>query len=267
MFLSLLLPACLLAQQAQIIDIKGEVMVKETPASQWQKAKTAMTLGKDAEIETKENAFCAISFDKNNNKIVTLKQNTRVKIDRVEPGAVYLPKGRVISLINKMPAGEKFQIRTPTAIAGARGTGWITNFNGIVTLAQCYENTIFVQGLDDQGNPTTETDVSSGMETNVGRGGIVGDPSPLGDSDYSEWNDFTGYSNGLTSGDNQGDAGGNAGGTGGLADDLRNDQRDDLRENSQEQARREEAPVQSDTGSGETEEAAEKFFNTPEIGE
>lgn len=181
------------AQGAKIMDTQGKVLIKKDAASDWQKAKLDMLLGKDAEIQTKEKSVCTLSFDAAMKNIVTIRENSHVKIENILPGKLYLPEGRVFAVIESLASEEKFQVRTPTAIAGARGTGWLTSFINNVTSALCFNDQIFVQGLDADGNPTGETNVSSGYGVEVGPAGLLGKIFALKDMDFKEWDDFMAY--------------------------------------------------------------------------
>jgi hypothetical protein len=233
--MALLFPVFLFAQTAKVIDLKGEVLVKQDVMTAWQRAKVNMLLGREAEVETKKNALCTLAFDEEQKNILTIKENSRIKIENVSPGNVFLPEGRVFSLIKNLSKGQTFQIRTPTAIAGARGTGWITGFTAGSASALCFEDTVFMQGLDNSGNPIGEQDLNRGSGLNVGPGGVFGGIFTLRDSDYREWNDFSGYVDGLSAGDQ----GGESDDTGSV-EELNEEQQEGLGDKIQERNRAEE---------------------------
>lgn len=221
---ALFFPCTVFAQVAKIVDFGGKVMVKLDASGGWNKARLNMILNKDAEVETRENAYCTLAFDEEQKNIVTLKQNSRIKIDSIKPGVLYLPQGRVFSLIKNLAKNEKFQVRTPTAIAGARGTGWVTQYDGTCSSEKCFDDVIFIQGLDAQGNTSAETDLLRGNGMDVCGGGKLGPRYPLSDDDHKEWNDFQGYC------DDLGGRGDGGDGEEGALQDTRDEQRDDLRD-------------------------------------
>ncbi|MBM3248627.1 MAG: FecR domain-containing protein [Candidatus Omnitrophica bacterium] len=230
------------AQVAKIVDLGGQASVKVDLSADWNKAKINMLLGKDAEIQTGRDSYCTLAFDDEMKNIVTIKQNSQIKIDSIKPGNISLQKGRVFSLINSLSKNEKFQVRTPAAIAGARGTGWSTDYNGKNASAKCFENTIYVQGLDAKGDITGQMDLLSGSGINIG-GGSLGNVFDLSDEDNEEWSDFISYIDTLTSGAS--DSGHNPLG------DLRQDQRDDLREALGQQRRQENTSTPTTPGGQE----------------
>ncbi|MEK7849389.1 MAG: hypothetical protein AAB213_01000, partial [Candidatus Omnitrophota bacterium] len=121
-------------------------------------------------------------------------------LENIKPGNIFLPEGRVFSLIKNLSKAEKFQIRTPTAIAGARGTSWATGFHGGQANVACFSDTAFVDGLDASGQVTGERDLPSGFSVDVGEGGVFGDISPLSDADNRQGSEFVQYSQGLGAG-------------------------------------------------------------------
>ncbi|OIO35934.1 MAG: hypothetical protein AUJ74_04410 [Candidatus Omnitrophica bacterium CG1_02_44_16] len=200
----LLFPGLLFAQTAKVIDVQGQVLVKEEAASSaWGKAKINMFLKKDAEIQTKAGARCTLAFDEEQKNILTVQENTIIKLENIKPGNIFLPEGRVFSLIKNLSKAEKFQIRTPTAIAGARGTIWATGFQGGLTNVACFSETAFVDGVDASGNVTGEQDLPCGFSVGVGEGGVFGDISPLSDADNRQGSEFIQYSSGLGTGAGQ----------------------------------------------------------------
>jgi len=201
----LLIPVLVLAQGVKIIDIQGDVTVKIKTLSSWQKAKLDMSLNKNSELKTGAASFCTLAFDSEKKNIVSVKENSQIKINSIMPAEVYLPQGRVFSLVKNLKKGEKFQIRTPAAIAGARGSGWITGYQTGSASASCLDDTIFVTGLDASGNPTGEQELGSGFGIDVADGGLFGQSFSVGDTDRQEWDNFNQYFSGLNAGGNTGE--------------------------------------------------------------
>jgi len=186
-------PQFLFAESAKIIDFQGEVMVKRGAGSGWTEAAVDQLLEPGAEIETRADSLCAIAFDKNWSNVIRLKENTRIRIESVIPGEVKLTEGRVFSLIQQLEREQGFQVRTPTAIAAARGTGWSTGYNSGVTRILCFLDAILLHGLDSQGNIANETNLGAGSGAEVGSGGILSALFRLSGADYDEWNAFMEY--------------------------------------------------------------------------
>jgi len=263
-FVSLLMfPVFVFAQSAKIVDIKGDVLVKKGPAVGWEKAKMSMLLNRDAEVKTKENSQCTLAFDDELNRIMTVKENSSIKIASLNPDNIYLPQGRVFSLIKDLKKGEKFQVRTPTAVAGARATGWGTGFNDGNSSVSCFEDTVYVEGLDANGNVTGELDIDSGFGIDVGLDGNLGSVHELSDDARGEWGDFTNDVGAIieNSGDNQGSASDT--GERGALQDLKNEGRETVREEVAQERREENQETREEAVSEQRETVPE---TVPETG-
>ena len=188
-----LLPLCLFAESAKIIDLSGQILVKKEVSGEWGKAGLNMLLNKGAELETKQDAYCTLAFDRERKNIVTIKQNSMVKIESVEPGNVSLREGRVFALIKNLANNEKFEIKTPTAVAGARGTGWTVQYHNLTTTIACFNDKIYLQLLNQAGEAIKEVVIDHGTGALVDPKGILSQLSSLTGEDYQEWEDFSGY--------------------------------------------------------------------------
>ena len=235
LFTFLILPLAF-SQAAKIIDIKGDVRAREAGKVSWQKARIGMILASNSQVKTGAYSECTLAFDDELKNIVTIKESSQITIENIKPGRIFLPEGRVFTLIGELGYLEEFKIRTPTAAAGARGTGWSTGASPRGTDVKCFEDDVFVQGFDPQGNVTDEQGLFSGFGMGVGRDGGLGDPFGLSRGDLNEWRDFKDNAEGKRRGGDRGGQGPQGfGGFGNMPgddplDDLKDDQRDSFRD-------------------------------------
>ncbi|MDD5195974.1 MAG: FecR domain-containing protein [Candidatus Omnitrophica bacterium] len=236
--LSLLFLSSAFAQSAKIIDLKGRVSVKRMPDAQWEKAKVSTTLEKLAEVKTEAKSECVLVFDEAMKNVLTLKGNSQVKLEDIKPVSVSLPQGKVFALVDDIKAVEKFEIRTPTAVAGVRGTGESVEFNNARSTIKCFRDTVYVQGLDAQGNGIGEAALAEGFGFDVVAGGLLGEAFTLSAQDRNEWSRFERNTEGArreverTANENRGNAG--------ALEDLKQDRRQDYQDIVTEGERREE---------------------------
>jgi len=184
--------ASVFAQIAKIIDVDGTVKVRKEAKGSWQKAKPDMYLDDEAEIKTGRDSQCILSLDEDLANILTIKDNSHIRMEDVKKGKVFLPKGRVFSLIEDISKLEDFQVRTPTAVAGVRGTGESVEADKFGTSVMCFEGTAYVAGIDKAGNMTDRKDLVAGFGADVTRDGIVADIFKLADRDWKDWQGFKG---------------------------------------------------------------------------
>jgi len=178
------------AQIARVIEAKGDVQIKKEPKSTWEKAKINIFLDKQAEIKTGKSSECTLAFDEELKNLLTIKENSEIKIENLKPASIVLPQGRVFSLIDDIAKVEKFEIRTPTAIAGVRGTGESVEFSSGCASVKCFENKVFVQGLTNQGAATGGQALASGFGVKVCEGGTFGEQFVIPDNDLVQWEEF-----------------------------------------------------------------------------
>ncbi|MDD5583505.1 MAG: FecR family protein [Candidatus Omnitrophica bacterium] len=186
----LLFSPCAFTQTAKIIDATGKVSIKKDASAPWEKAKISTMLGKQAEVKTGAKSECTLSFDETMKNILTLKENSWVKLEDIKPANISLPQGRVFALIDDIKKVEKFEIRTPTAVAGVRGTGESVEFNGGMSIFKCFADAVYVQGLGAQGQSLNEQSLLEGFGINVDNAGAFGQAFSLSEGDLQEWRRF-----------------------------------------------------------------------------
>jgi len=246
LFILFMLSAVAIAQTAKILEVKGDVQVKKEAKSAWEKAKIDAFLDKQAEIKTGARGECTLTFDEELKNILTIKENSEIKIENLKPANISLPKGRVFSLIDDIAKVEKFEIRTPTAIAGVRGTGESVEFSSNCANIKCFENNVYVEGISGQSNAKGSQNLSSGFGIQVCEGGVFGNKFALSDSDLSQWEEFLSNVDDLRD-NNSGDDGEND-----SLNDALLERRLDYGDDNLEDRRRDEedrpSPSQSDPG-------------------
>jgi hypothetical protein len=172
------------SQIAKIVDIEGEVSTRKDENVSWQKAKPGMYLADEAEIKTGLDSECTITFDEELDNMMTIKGDSHIKMEDVKGGKVYLPQGRVFSIIDDLAKLQDFQVRTPTAIAGVKGTGEEIGV-GECTTVKCFRGSAFAQTTD----ASQRKDIGSGFGIIVCLRAI-GDIFDLDRSDWVDWEDF-----------------------------------------------------------------------------
>lgn len=190
LFMMLFLSPSVFAQTAKIIDVKGNVSIKRNAKSVWEKAKINAILDKNAEIQTKAKSECIVTFDEELKNILTIKENSYIKIEDIKPGKINLPQGRVFSLIEDIKNIEKFEIKTPTAVAGVMGTGLGVVSSLAGSSIMCFQDKVYTQGLDKNGKLTGKELLDEGLGINTDENGNLSDTFELGKDNLDIWNEF-----------------------------------------------------------------------------
>ncbi len=180
-----------IASQAVIVNIDGKVFVRNKPQSDWQDAKLNQSVLTDWEIKTQGESSCTLAFDSKRQNIVTVKDHSQIKLESIMPGKVFLAEGRVFALVKNLPENKKFEVRTLTAIAGARGTGWLTEYIAGATNISCFNDIVYVNSLNPSGVVTGQLDLNEGRQINVEDRAInAADVKDIKEADKKEWKQF-----------------------------------------------------------------------------
>ncbi|MFH1875950.1 MAG: FecR domain-containing protein [Candidatus Omnitrophota bacterium] len=178
---------------AKIIDVKGDVSVKKATAGAWEKATTNMFLDPQAEIKTGADSKCTLIFDDAMKNILTVKEDSQITLTQTKPVDIALAQGKVFALIDDITRVEKFEIRTPTAVCGVRGTGETVEYANGSTIAQCLLDVVNVQGLDANGILQKALELLAGQGVTIGPEGLLSAPFEISEADRRAWEGFLSY--------------------------------------------------------------------------
>lgn len=117
------------AQEATMLQINGKVYVLEQGQTDWTKAFNGQVINEGDKIKTESGASAFISFDEEKKNVIRVEPKTEMELQDTAPIVIELPKGTIMSKIGELEKGSSFQIRTPTAVAGVAGTGFMTLYD------------------------------------------------------------------------------------------------------------------------------------------
>lgn len=191
MLSAVFLTANVFAQYApQIQVVKGTPKILKKDTSSWSDCKVRMDIGNGDRIRTGKDESVEIGFVDLRQNVVKIGSNSDVVIvSGQDPYLIDILSGETMALLANLPEGSSFQIKTPTGLSGARGTGWRAFTDGISSsVFEAYLNAIYVQGIDASGNPMDEIVLDSGYKTFVDKFMAPGRLERLTAQDYDRWN-------------------------------------------------------------------------------
>ncbi len=140
---------------ASISAIKGEVLVQKQGAGEWSAAKDGDLLKAGDRVKTGSASSCVIKWSTGN--MLKMTAYAAMKIDRMdknpalgaENASVDMWAGKVYAKVNKMSgSNSSFEVRTPTAIAGVRGTSLSVGIDADGTTdVGCFDGAVEVKSL------------------------------------------------------------------------------------------------------------------------
>ncbi|GEM_PF-1665368 len=156
------------AEQVEVTHCSGQVEVLLEGADDYTDAQDNMILSAGDKIKTSSGASVELSFNEANTNLVRLDENTSVNISLSGDEKIEMTEGEVFSSISQLPSGSAFEIRTPTAVSGARGTDWVTKVTEEGTDVEALESVPYVKQFESSGNLSKEvTRIVPGQMTTV----------------------------------------------------------------------------------------------------
>ena len=105
----------------------------------------------------------------NENSSIVIMELTRNMEKNKESTELYVNNGEVFSKISrKLASGEKFLVKTPTAVAGVRGTEFLVNVDGKKSTIKCMEGKVSVK--ESSSDDSAYVDLPAGNEAIVEKG-------------------------------------------------------------------------------------------------
>lgn len=179
------------SEKAVILFMEGDVKIKTMGDTSWKIADVGMTLYKGDSLRTGRDSWAEIGIGKNFMNVVRVKEETQIELTELGPITLGLLKGEIRSLVEKLGKETTFEIKTPTAVCGARGTGWDTNTDGRRVIVDAYEDEVYFYAIDRNGEPIMDDPIIE-----AGNRGVLTDPlQPITIQDIppdriKDWNDW-----------------------------------------------------------------------------
>ena len=178
-------------EAAKIIYLKGQVKIQHPGDDFWILAKRGMIVGDKDKIKTFVGSEVEIALDSTLKNIIKVEPNTEIILEELKGRRLYMPKGKLLSLIEALPPNSSFEIKTPTAIAGVRGCGISVDTDGQKTNVKCFEDKVYVWGIDVDRAPMAEVVIiDEGYKRIIGRFEIPGELIVLTAFEREQWSRF-----------------------------------------------------------------------------
>jgi len=179
-----------LEREAKVIFVTGDAKVQKAGKAEWLDVKKGMLLSDGDTAKTAKAAAIELSFDSGNKNLVRLEENSILTLRGKMLKQIELPQGRIRSLVKNLKKESSFEIKTPTVVAGARGSGWDVSTSEKRDNVKAFEDEIFVQSYDPQGKLIKEIYVREGWEVNIDRFQAPGELMELTERDRGDWNSW-----------------------------------------------------------------------------
>lgn len=179
-----------------LMVVKGDVQILNGKTGKTEPAKVGSKIfPDDTIIAGKDSRAKIVMVDKN---VLNVSPESKIKIDKYE----YKPEaekknvllnvmyGKVRATVNQKYDGEKnqFQVKTPSAVAGVRGTDFLTSYNRVSKDSQVvtFSGAVAVGVAGPNGAIVNAVTVRPGQSTTVAQGGMPSQPSVIPKSELAQ---------------------------------------------------------------------------------
>jgi hypothetical protein len=172
----------------ELTDFSGDVEVLLDGLDAYAPAQEGMVLQAKDKIKTAGSSSAELSFNEKNTNLVRLSENTEVEVSLAQDEKLAMTGGEVFSSISDLSSGSAFEIRTPTVVAGARGTDWVTKVTDEGTEVEALESTPYVRSFEADGTISQERiPIEAGQMTTVRKFHKPESFRPISDARRQEW--------------------------------------------------------------------------------
>ncbi|MEW5758359.1 MAG: FecR family protein [Candidatus Omnitrophota bacterium] len=185
---SIAMPLFAAIDSAKLIYVKGDVIIQTKDTGDSRKGKVGDSIHAGDILKTNKKSTVEIAFDEKIGNIVKIDEYSIFSIQSFNPVKVSIVKGRVFSIIDNLDKGSTFEVRTPQAVAGARGTGWSMAIEGGKTDIEGYEHTIYAAGLAKDGSILGQIDIPAGFKSSVDEFNPPSALEKLSKGQINKWN-------------------------------------------------------------------------------
>ncbi|MEW6201324.1 MAG: FecR family protein [bacterium] len=175
-------------RKATLSAVKGTVGVKRAGADKWEAATERMVIKSGDAIRTESASSVIIRFDDNTMvKLGPMASMVLERLEKSEKGAstgLDVSVGKTWARVKKLTDESDFKVRTPTAIAGVRGTYFSSEVAEDTTSNfDVFEGSVEVASVSD---PTKKVTVNEHHTTTVGAGKSPTEPTAIPSEDESK---------------------------------------------------------------------------------
>jgi len=138
-------PGSLYTNKVETIDKKGDVKVLPKGEKEWvdMKADTALKSG-DA-VKTGPSSSCDIAFDEGKKNVIGVMENSEIIIAMKGDEKIELIDADIYAKLSSLPKESSFEIKTPNAVCGMRGTSLEVRADKETTEVAAFENDIYIK--------------------------------------------------------------------------------------------------------------------------
>jgi len=155
-------------RKVEILSVSGDVKVLPEGKTDWINGRLSMVLRPGDRIKTGAASSCELSFDKWNENIIGILENSDVIILLKGNEKIEIINAEIFGRLKAIRKGTSFEIKTPIAVCGARGTGLGVKADNENAKATAFEDDIYIKN-----NKGEKKDIKEGFSRGVDKTGKI----------------------------------------------------------------------------------------------
>ena len=180
-------------RMATLTNVKGTVLVKAGGSSEWVQASDRMVINEGDEIKTRGGSSAILKMDDGSmmkvGPLASMKVEQLSKDGRNNRTEMGVEIGKTWNRVNRLTSDSKFNVKTPTAVAGVRGTYFSSEVEKTTdSTFDVFDGQIEVSSSSD---PSSAVVVGENQRTQVAPGQTPSAPSDIPSNEL----DSDGFSN------------------------------------------------------------------------
>jgi hypothetical protein len=162
----------LTVRAAEVVFVQGSVQVQSAQDSAWRAVEKGMQVNIGDMIRTARNSAAEITLDAEKKNTVRIEQKTQVILNSATADTMDrldLAKGKVYANLEGIKSGLTFEVNTPSAVAGVRGSALSVYVERDSDEVTALKDTVFIKAFDADKQMISETTLPEGFKTFIER--------------------------------------------------------------------------------------------------
>ena len=172
---------------AEMILVEGSVQVQSPVDKEWKNAEKGMQVQIGDSVRTARHSRAEIALDTDKKNTVRVEEKTLVVLNSATAGTVDrldLTRGRVYANLEGIKEGLGFEVNTPSAVAGVRGSSYMVYVERDGDEVAAYKDTVYLRAFDQEKNQIGETMLPEGFKTIIDRFELPGALTSITNREY-----------------------------------------------------------------------------------
>jgi hypothetical protein len=171
------------AREMTALQVRGLVNYQSSGSSEWNPLAQGATVLEGTRVQTASEASCILGFAGDQEGTLKISDSSNVHLKEFSASKTHLSldQGEIFTKLRKMKRETSFEVRTPTAVATVRGTGWGQSAEKL----DVFDGSVHVEGANGE-----EMEIFEGQSLEINPAGDLGDIGAISEESKEEFEQF-----------------------------------------------------------------------------